>query len=253
MNIGRRIGILAAMATISVRSIRGQHPRGRSTGTLEQIVADQKRIWMAPVAVIRGDGWRPALGVVGATGILIAFDPTLAPLLQRPAFQEARPVAEFNRVLSGRHTALALNAFTWLFQIAGRLGAGPYLTETGLLAGEAAANAEIVAMAMKHLDLRMRPSEVGPNGDFSRTWLRTKNRSWDGSGCFPSGHTAAAFAIATVFAERYRGNKWISAMAFGLAGLLGVSRLTTRAHFPSDVLFGAALGCSVSHYVVLRR
>jgi len=42
-------------------------------------------------------------------------------------------------------------------------------------------------------------------------------------------------------------------VAYGLAGVVGLSRLNAQAHFPSDIFFGAALGYSVSHFAVLRR
>ena len=56
-----------------------------------------------------------------------------------------------------------------------------------------------------------------------------------GPGGFPSGHTIAAFSIATVFAERYHRHRWVPWTAYGLAGLIGFSRVTLQAHFPSDV------------------
>ena len=121
-----------------------------------------------------------------------------------------------------------------------------------MLAGEAVLNAEIVTIALKDMDLRMRPSEIGPNGNYSNSWFRTDNRSIGGFGSFPSGHTAAAFSVATVYAERYRNHRWVPWVAYGLASVVGLSRLNAQAHFPSDIFFGAALGFSVSHFVVLR-
>jgi len=56
-----------------------------------------------------------------------------------------------------------------------------------------------------------------------------------------------------VFAERYRSHRWVPWVAYGLAGVVGLSRLNVQAHFPSDIFLGAALGYSISHFVVLRK
>lgn len=157
-----------------------------------------------------------------------------------------------NRVLSGTNTALLIAAVPISFYLAGLAHKDSYASQTALLAGEAVVNAELVTIALKDVDLRMRPSEVAPNGNLSNTWFRTDNRSIGGFGSFPSGHTAAAFSVATVYAERYRNHRWVPWVAYGLASVVGLSRLNAQAHFPSDIVFGAALGFSVSHFVVLR-
>lgn len=74
-----------------------------------------------------------------------------------------------------------------------------------------------------------------------------------GHGGFPSGHTIAAFSVATVIARRYgKTHRWVPYLAYGLAATIGFSRVTTLAHFPSDVFLGAALDYSVSRFAVLR-
>jgi PAP2 superfamily len=219
---------------------------------LRRIATDQKRIWMFPVAAARGKAWKPALAVIGITAGLIALDPTDTPLFQRVSYQQNPAVHGISHVLSGTTTGLAIAAVPISFYIAGLVHKDSYASNTALLAGEAVVNAEIVTIALKDLDRRLTPGEVGPNGNFSDTWLRTQNRSVGGFGSFPSGHTAAAFSVATVFAERYRHHRWAPFVAYGLASVVGLSRLNAQAHFPSDVFFGAALGFSISHFVVLR-
>jgi membrane-associated phospholipid phosphatase len=41
-------------------------------------------------------------------------------------------------------------------------------------------------------------------------------------------------------------------LAYGVAAAISFSRLTTGAHFPSDVLFGAATGSAIARFDVLR-
>lgn len=258
MRFGRAIGTLAALIVLAGRAVKKSPPPGTAfyngPALLRRLTLDQQRIWSFPRHAARlGTGWKPALGVIGVTAALIALDPLDTPWIQQAGFQQMRASRALNRILSGRNTALAIAAIPLSFCIAGLLRRDPYAAETALLAGEAIAGAEIVSTFMKDVDRRMRPSEVGPAGDFTATWFRTKNRNWDGFGSFPSGHSASSFAVATVFAERYATVRWAPRVAYGLAGIVALSRLNARAHYPSDVFFGAVLGHAVSHYVVLRR
>jgi membrane-associated phospholipid phosphatase len=75
---------------------------------------------------------------------------------------------------------------------------------------------------------------------------------------FPSGHTANAFSIATVFASQYRDIKAIPIISYSIASLVGISRLTENKHWSSDVFAGAFLGfvCGkqvVAHYNRLHQ
>jgi membrane-associated phospholipid phosphatase len=70
---------------------------------------------------------------------------------------------------------------------------------------------------------------------------------------FPSGHTATAFSIATVFAMQYKDKPAVPIISYSAAALVGISRLTEHQHWASDVFAGAVIGylCGrqvVSHY-----
>ena len=66
-----------------------------------------------------------------------------------------------------------------------------------------------------------------------------------GSPSFPSGHTSAAFALATSASLNYP--KWyVIVPSFAWAGLTGYSRLYMGVHYPTDVLAGAALGAGTA-------
>lgn len=60
----------------------------------------------------------------------------------------------------------------------------------------------------------------------------------------PSSHTASAVGLAVALAWCFPRGRWLFA---GLATLVAVQRVEIRAHFPSDVLFGGALGWCVGH------
>lgn len=56
---------------------------------------------------------------------------------------------------------------------------------------------------------------------------------------FPSGHAAAATAVATTVAVAH---PWLAPVALPLAGLVSYSRVALRVHHPGDVLAGMVLG-----------
>jgi len=69
---------------------------------------------------------------------------------------------------------------------------------------------------------------------------------------FPSGHTAQAFAVATVIASHYPA-WWVQVLAYGSAGVVGYCRIEQNAHFTSDVFVGGLIGFSVARSVVAHN
>ena len=67
---------------------------------------------------------------------------------------------------------------------------------------------------------------------------------------FPSGHTALAFSIATVFAKQYNDSKVVPVLSYSLATLVGVSRLTEHQHWASDIFVGGLIGYLCGQQVV---
>jgi membrane-associated PAP2 superfamily phosphatase len=67
---------------------------------------------------------------------------------------------------------------------------------------------------------------------------------------FPSGHTATAFSIATVFATQYKDIKAVPFICYSAATLVGISRLTEHEHWTSDVFVGGLMGYLCGKQVV---
>ena len=71
------------------------------------------------------------------------------------------------------------------------------------------------------------------NRELTVVGIRTSDAS------FPSGHSAASFAAATALTTFYPS---AAPLAYGVAGLVGASRVHLGHHFPSDVAVGAMIG-----------
>jgi len=210
------------------------------------VLHDQKEIWLFPVSVARGHHLKPVLiFTVITAGLVTGVD--------NPSgryFQHTHDFNNFNKIFSGKNTSIAMFAVPSAFYGIGLVRKDSYAQHTFLLAGEAVIDAEILTTVMKDIDRRLKPNEVPPGGSFADTWFKLNQGSWiRGIGSFPSGHTIAAFSVATVFADRYPKYKWV---AYGLAGLVGFSRVSLQAHHPSDVFAGAVLGYTIAHYTVQR-
>ena len=214
---------------------------------IPNIIHDQKPIWLFPVSVAQGRHIKPAITITMVAAALVALDPYDAPY-----FRRTHTFSDFNKAFSSQNTALGTAIFPLTCYAVSLARKDSYAQQTSLLAGEAVGDAEILTTVMKNIDRRLRPREVPLGGDFSDTWFRGHGRVISGRGSFPSGHTIAAFSAATVFARRYRQHRWAPWVAYGLAGVVGFSRVTLQSHFPSDVFAGATLGYVIGRYAVLR-
>jgi membrane-associated phospholipid phosphatase len=93
--------------------------------------------------------------------------------------------------------------------------------------------AAVLANVLKHLIGRPRPKFVH-SGDWQMTI------SWvSGLDSFPSGHSTASFAVATVLAKRFPA--W-GPLCIGFAAFVALSRVLRGSHFPTDVVGGAVVG-----------
>jgi membrane-associated phospholipid phosphatase len=208
---------------------------------------DQKDIWLFPVHAAKGQHLLPVLAVTGVTAGLIAADPH-----DTPYFRQTTHFETFNTAFSGKITSAEIAAVPAAFFVVGHFRHDSYAENTALLAGEAYADGAIVEMAMKAASRRLRPSDIPPSGPFTDTFFHSHGSPIAIDTSFPSGHATAAFAVATVFAHRYRQHRWVPFVAYGVASVIAFSRVTNQAHFPSDVFLGASLGFAISEFAVLR-
>lgn len=120
----------------------------------------------------------------------------------------------------------------------------PQVRDTGRDAIEASViSAVLVNAVLKPVVGRERPYDSGGETVF---------HPFSSNASFPSGHTTEAFAVASVVAMRSEG--WVvPTVAYTVASLVGVSRVSQSAHFASDVFAGAVLGTAIGRFVVSRH
>jgi len=111
----------------------------------------------------------------------------------------------------------------------------------------ASLGAGLVANLFKLLIARWRPNHV----DFSVVdrgidtfagWFPL-GMNTSGQQGFPSSHMATAAGLAIVLSAVYPRGRWLFPVC---AALAGTQRLLHQAHFLSDVLWGAAVGCTIA-------
>ena len=217
------------------------------TTTIPNIFKDQKRIyWDFPRDLAHGKHWIPVAAFVATTAVLSATDQ-----FESPYFRKTTTFHGFNNALSGTNSSLIIAAAPVATYLTGLFRKDHDLQSTAWLTGEAVADSEIAEEVLKLITRRARPESIPPNGNFADTWFDSRSAT---DGGFPSGHTIAAFSVATVMSQRFgRSHRWVPYVAYGAAGAIGFSRVTLSAHNVSDVFAGAALGYVISRFVVLRR
>ena len=112
------------------------------------------------------------------------------------------------------------------------------LAGTSLTAVKAFGVSTAVALLIKQLTHRHRPfqDDIPDHTNWEGPFSNIDYTS------FPSGHSTAAFSLATVFAMEYNSTVWVPLLAYSLAAGTAVSRLYDNKHWASDVVIGSALG-----------
>jgi len=251
MFVARRSAVLFAIIVFGTVGAQAQSPSEAPPGpaptplaspserkpTLEHeffknILQDQRAIWLSPFHLKKDDArWLVPLGL--STAALISTD-------QRTAAE----MGEFHDQLRLSHnvsylgSAYGVGSVAAAFYLVGRAGHNARARETGLLGAEAFIDSSIVDSVLKVATQRRRPTDPRGPGDF-----------FQHGSSFPSGHSAAAWSLATVVANEYHDHKEIQVASYALASAVSLSRFTGRNHFLSDVLVGSAMGYGIGRYV----
>jgi membrane-associated phospholipid phosphatase len=216
---------------------------------------DEKKLWISPFK--RPDKskifWVP---VIGATFLAIGHDEAIYAAFKR--FQSKhRWVDHVSPVITLGGDNITVISECALFYFGGLVFHDGKARQTGVMAAEALAHAGLIVTIGKTLTGRQRPSF--DHGKDHWSWFPASINMYkegylkSGYDAFPSGHTIAAWSVATVIAKQYREQKIIPIVAYTVAAGVGLSRITEDTHWLSDVILGGVLGYSIGSFVVRER
>ena len=195
---------------------------------------------------------RPVISISN-TALVLGFG--LATLAATPADLRITRALQDDARQADKHLSKGATVFRLLGHPGGMItGAGIYAG--GLIAGNRRAEdlglhtvetiviANTITAAIKMTAGRARPRESPNNAANFQLFRGFGNGEYQS---FPSGHTTAAFAFATIVSAEtshwWPESRWIiGPVVYGGAALTGVSRIYNNAHWASDVIAGAAVG-----------
>lgn len=197
------------------------------------------------------DAWLAA-GFAAATVAAFPIDHLVAHNLQLPQNQNEPGLVRAATVFRDLADPGTVYLSTGLLGL-GLVSRNPTLTDIGLHTTESLVLASTVGFVLKGIVGRPLPRQniADPDGSKFGRGIRVDG-NWQ---AFPSGHTLAAFAVASaITAEAY--DRWpsraamIGVLTYSAASAAGISRLYNNAHWVSDVIFGAGLGILSGRIVV---
>ena len=178
--------------------------------------------------------------IVAAASTLYIFDEDIYNVVNRNKTTQTRFTTKYILEPIGNYSTYAL--------LAGMAGYGLIYhkerpTSTAILSAESLILASLFVQIPKRLAGRERPKNTHPLS--SKEW-----NGWGGGTSFWSGHTTAAFSVASVIAEMYDDRPTIGFIAYSAATLAGLSRIHDQKHWASDVFMGAVVGTAIGKLVV---
>lgn len=183
--------------------------------------------------------------VVGTAGLLMAGDYEIKQFFQR---NQTKTLSSGVRQIEPFGNAYSPYLIVGMY-LAGVVTKKRDLEHASLMTAKSLVISTLLYTATKVVIRRQRPSFGDNPFNYHPPFSGDKQHT-----SFPSGHMLTVTTVATALSEIY-GEKhpWVPWVAYGIAGLTGVSRLYDNRHWSSDVWIGASLGYFVTKTVFKRQ
>ncbi|MEI6695718.1 MAG: phosphatase PAP2 family protein [Bacteroidota bacterium] len=219
----------------------------------KSLLEDQQHLWSSPFHIKKKDLYY-IVPVALVAGTAMIFDENIHSHLMQFKTDHSW-VKEISPVLTYGGEIPVVAGISAAFYIGGLVLKDDKIMQTGAIAGYALVNSAVVVSVLKMIAGRQRPrvdasSQWHP---FPESLKQFTGSSPDKYASFPSGHSIAAFTLATVIAQQYKESIIIPVIMYSLATGVAISRTTENAHWLSDVIIGSALGYGIGKYMVQKH
>lgn len=208
---------------------------------LNKYWTDSKAIVFSPFRWNKGS-WTKFAVFLAAEGGLFLADQSVADFAQDHRSKELDRISKkFLEPFDAKYSFALMGGFL----VQGLLAKNKKSVSISFLMLESYSLSMLFVRIPKNLLGRRRPDAWPPSNPYD----------WAGpfkGASFPSGHTTAAFAVASVLANQYREHKWVPITAYSVATLVGASRIYENKHWLTDVVAGATIGTLVGNLVSHR-
>lgn len=179
-----------------------------------------------------GKDWWRLTAVLGTGALLYAFDQKIHDWSQDRATPKTKDWAKFGSFFGD---GIFIGGLITSLYLGGEIFDERGLRKTALLSLESWLTAGAFVIGLKAMLGRARPYTGMGSHHFKPFSFSSDYFS------HPSGHTASAFAVATVIADQ-TDFVLVDVLAYSLSTLVAVSRVYESKHWASDVFIGAAIG-----------
>lgn len=195
-----------------------------------------------------------AVGILAGAATISLFDRSIADEMQEFRASSGSGMQHVSLLTSSIGGYLPLAAGGTL-AVTGWAFHNTFTKHLGLDVTKAVVTSGLITAAIKGTVGRVRPRTMPEDPDMyypGRGFFNNDRAS------FPSGHTSAAFASASVLALELskahpRHSRWITLGLYGAATAVGFSRMYENAHWASDVFAGAAIGTLSGYHAAHQR
>jgi membrane-associated phospholipid phosphatase len=219
----------------------------------KSFLQDQQHIWTSPFHIQAKDLCY-LLPIAVIAGTTIVYDEDIHRNIMQFKLDHSW-VKDLSPVFTNGGEIPVIGGISAAFYLGGLIFKDDKAMQTGAIAGYALVNSAVVVTVLKIIAGRQRPRVDATNTwhPFPESLKQFSGDSPDLYGSFPSGHSIAAFTLATVIAQQYHETKLIPIIAYTFATGVALSRTTENAHWLSDVMIGSALGYGIGKYIAKRH